>query len=51
MVGDMNDAMIAAGIKAGGGRSRDTVIDIYQAMMDVAWDDPPPGLLMHLQVH
>jgi hypothetical protein len=48
---EMDEPMIQAGIKASKGRSRQIVIDVFQAMMDVAWDKPPPGLLMRLQVH
>ena len=48
---EINDDMIAAGLKVDSRLNRQKVVNIWRAMIDAAMSNPPPGLLKLFQLH
>jgi hypothetical protein len=48
---EINEDMIAAGLKVDSGVRRQKVVDIWHAMIDAAVSNPPAALLKLFQLH
>jgi hypothetical protein len=48
---EINDDMIAAGLKVDSRLNRQKVVNIWRAMIDAAVSNPPSGLLKLFQLH
>jgi hypothetical protein len=48
---EINEDMIAAGLKVDSRLNQQKVVNIWRAMIDAAMSNPPPGLLKFFQLH